>query len=82
MEPPLYNSSAIQKTNCFHRTHGQGECLASTTPYIAIYGGIQILLSLIPSFGEIWWLSYVAAIMSFTYSFIILGLGIGKTIGE
>ncbi|CAM6097147.1 unnamed protein product [Calypogeia fissa] len=70
---------AIQKTDCFHRTGGQGDCLASTTPYIAIYGVIQIVLSLIPNFGEIWWLSYVAATMSFTYSFIVLGLGIGHS---
>ncbi|CAM6097148.1 unnamed protein product [Calypogeia fissa] len=71
---------AIQKADCYHRTGGHGECLASTTPYIAIYGVIQIVLSLIPNFGKIWWLSFVAAIMSFTYSFIALGLGIGKAI--
>ncbi|CAM6105926.1 unnamed protein product [Calypogeia fissa] len=71
---------AIQKTDCVHQTRGQGECLASTTPYIAIYGAVQILLSQIPNFAEIWWLSYVAALMSFTYSFIVLGLGIGKAV--
>ncbi|CAM6085551.1 unnamed protein product [Calypogeia fissa] len=70
---------AIQKMDCYHRTGGHGECLASTTPYIAIYGGIQIALSMIPNFGELWWLSYLAAIMSFTYSFVVLGLGIGKS---
>ncbi|KAK2996665.1 hypothetical protein RJ639_026569, partial [Escallonia herrerae] len=36
----------------------------------------------IPDFHNIEWLSVVAAIMSFTYSFIGLGLGAAKTIGN
>jgi hypothetical protein len=71
-------AQAIQKSNCYHKIGDNGVCLANTTPYIAIYGVIQIILSLIPNFGDIWWLSYLAAIMSFTYSFIVLGLGTDK----
>jgi hypothetical protein len=42
---------------------------------------IQIFLSQIPDFDQIWWLSSVAAVMSFTYSLIGLALGIAKVAG-
>lgn len=43
-----------------------------------IFGVAEILFSQIPDFDQIWWLSIVAAVMSFTYSTIGLGLGIAK----
>ena len=49
--------------------------------YMISYGVAEIIFSQIPDFHELWWLSIVAAVMSFTYSFIGLGLGIGKVIG-
>lgn len=49
---------------------------------MVIYACIQIVLSQIPNFHKIWWLSIVAAIMSFAYSFIGLGLSIAKIAGE
>lgn len=73
---------AIQKQNCFHKYGSDAPCLVSTTVYIGLYGVVQIFLSQIPNFGELWWLSYVAAIMSFTYSFIGLGLGISRSTSE
>jgi hypothetical protein len=45
-----------------------------------LFGVVQILFSQIPDFDEIWWLSIVAAVMSFTYSSIGLSLGITQTI--
>ena len=45
-----------------------------------IFAGIQILLSQLPNFHKLWWLSIVAAVMSFTYSSIGLALGIAQTI--
>lgn len=45
------------------------------------FGVVQIILSQIPDFDQIWWLSIVAAVMSFTYSTIGLGLGISKVVG-
>jgi hypothetical protein len=45
------------------------------------FGVIQIFFSQIPDFHKMWWLSIVAAIMSFTYSFIGLGLAIAKVAG-
>ncbi|KAM7278657.1 hypothetical protein ACFE04_005791 [Oxalis oulophora] len=42
----------------------------------------KIIFSQIPDFDQVWWLSIVAAIMSFTYSTVGLGLGIGKVAGN
>ena len=47
-----------------------------------IFGAFQILLSQIPDFDRLWFLSIVAAVMSFSYSSIGLGLAIGKTTGQ
>lgn len=45
-----------------------------------LFGAVQIILSQIPNFNNLWWLSTVAAVMSFSYSLIGLGLGVGKVI--
>lgn len=47
-----------------------------------IFGVIQIIFSQIPDFDQIWWLSIVAAVMSFTYSSIGLGLAIAQVVGK
>lgn len=69
---------AIKKTDCFRKNVSGKSCDMSTTPFMLIFGGIQLFLSQIPDFDQIWWLSIVAAIMSFIYSSIGLGLGIAK----
>ena len=45
------------------------------------FGITQIIFSQIPDFDQLWWLSIVAAVMSFTYSTIGLGLGIAQVAG-
>lgn len=45
------------------------------------FGVAEVLLSQIPDFDQISWLSIVAAIMSFTYSSIGLLLGILQVAG-
>ena len=47
-----------------------------------IFGAFQILLSQIPDFDRLWFMSVLAAVMSFGYSCIGLGLAIGKTTGR
>lgn len=47
-----------------------------------IFGIMEIFLSQIPDFDQIWWLSIVAAVMSFTYSSIGLALGIAQVVGK
>ncbi|KAL4330185.1 hypothetical protein HN51_036891 [Arachis hypogaea] len=69
---------AIKKSNCFHSSGDKGPCHESSSQYIMIFGIIEIFLSQIPDFDQIWWLSTVAAVMSFTYSIIGLSLGIAK----
>lgn len=69
---------AIERSNCFH-TKGDGSpCRVSSNPYMIVFGVIEIVFSQIPNFDQISWLSIVAAVMSFTYSSIGLGLGVGK----
>jgi hypothetical protein len=51
-------------------------------PYMIIFGVAEIFFSQIPDFDQISWLSILAAVMSFTYSTIGLGLGIVQVIGK
>ncbi|XP_051126660.1 amino acid permease 3-like [Andrographis paniculata] len=69
---------AIKRSNCFHKSGGKDPCAISSNPYMIAFGVTQILFSQIPDFDQIWWLSIVAAIMSFTYSSIGLGLGVAQ----
>ncbi|TXG64766.1 hypothetical protein EZV62_011760 [Acer yangbiense] len=69
---------AIKRSNCFHASGGKNPCHMSSNGYMITFGIMEIIFSQIPDFDEVWWLSIVAAIMSFTYSTVGLGLGIGK----
>ncbi|GFQ06945.1 amino acid permease 6 [Phtheirospermum japonicum] len=69
---------AVMRSNCFHKYGHDAECKTSNYPYMAIFGVIQMILSQIPNFHELSWLSIVAAIMSFAYSSIGLGLSVAK----
>ncbi|XP_015881606.1 probable amino acid permease 7 isoform X2 [Ziziphus jujuba] len=71
---------AIQKSNCYHKEGHQAACGYGDGLYMLLFGGIQIVVSQIPDFHNMEWLSVVAAIMSFAYSFIGLGLGFAKVI--
>ncbi|KAK2640047.1 hypothetical protein Ddye_027842 [Dipteronia dyeriana] len=71
---------AIEKSNCYHNEGHEATCEYSDTYYYLIFGTVQIVLSQAPDFHNIQWLSIVAAIMSFAYSFIGFGLGIAQVI--
>ena len=71
---------AIRRAGCFHTNGHADPCKSSSTPYMILFGVVEILFSQIPDFDQIWWLSIVAAVMSFTYSSIGLALGIAQTI--
>ncbi|KAA8547037.1 hypothetical protein F0562_003466 [Nyssa sinensis] len=71
---------AIKRSNCFHENDRKNPCHMSSNPYMIMFGITEILFSQIPDFDQIWWLSIVAAVMSFTYSSIGLVLGITKVI--
>ncbi|CAH2038424.1 unnamed protein product [Thlaspi arvense] len=67
---------AIGKANCYHVKGHNGKCSASNYPYMAGFGMIQIVLSQIPNFHKLSFLSIIAAIMSFSYASIGIGLAI------
>ncbi|KAK4481317.1 hypothetical protein RD792_012202 [Penstemon davidsonii] len=69
---------AIERSNCFHSKGHDSPCGVSSNTYMIAFGIVEIILSQIPDFDQISWLSIVAAIMSFGYSTIGLGLGIAK----
>ncbi|TXG68041.1 hypothetical protein EZV62_009316 [Acer yangbiense] len=71
---------AIQKSNCYHREGHEAPCAYGYTFYMLLFGAVQIVMSQIPNFHDMEWLSVIAAIMSFTYSFIGFGLGFAKVI--
>lgn len=70
--------TAIARSQCFHSNGHDAPCHISNTPYMIMFGVVEVLLSQIPDFDQIWWLSIAAAVMSFTYSSIGLGLGVAK----
>nr|POE74923.1 vacuolar cation/proton exchanger 5 [Quercus suber] len=72
---------AIQKSNCYHKEGHQAPCAYGDTFYMLLFGLVQIVMSQIPDFHKMEWLSVVAAMMSFTYSFIGIALGFAKVIG-
>ncbi|XP_047336154.1 amino acid permease 4-like [Impatiens glandulifera] len=73
---------AIKRSDCFHKNGEKNPCKMSSNPYMILFGITQIIFSQIPDFDQIWWLSILAAIMSFTYSSIGLVLGITKVVAN
>lgn len=72
--------SAIHKSNCFHRRGHEASCSVSYSPYIISMGVVELIVSQIPNFHKLSMLSIVAAVMSFAYSSIGLGLSIAKLV--
>ncbi|GFS45211.1 amino acid permease 7 [Actinidia rufa] len=73
---------AIQKSNCYHKEGHRAACGYGHTSHMLLFGIVQTVLSQIPNFRDIKWLSIIAAIMSFTYSIIGSALGLEKVIGN
>ncbi|CAM8937313.1 unnamed protein product [Rhodiola kirilowii] len=71
---------AIHKSNCYHRQGHQAACSYGETSYMLMFGALQILVSQIPNFHNMEWLSILSAVMSFAYAFIGLGLGLARVI--
>ncbi|KAI5404939.1 Amino acid permease 3 [Lathyrus oleraceus] len=60
----------ITRSRCLHKSGGKDPCRISTNPYMIGFGILEIFVSQIPEFHETWWLSVIAAVMSFIYSII------------
>lgn len=69
---------AVGRSNCFHKHGHDAKCYVSNNPFMILFAIIQIILCQIPNFHKLSWLSIVAAVMSFAYSSIGLGLSIAK----
>ena len=52
----------------------------SNIPHIIGFGIVEILLSQLPNFHKLSWLSKLAALMSFVYTSIGIGLSIAKIV--
>ncbi|KAL6899440.1 hypothetical protein ACP4OV_006098 [Aristida adscensionis] len=73
--------SAIDKANCYHAQGHDASCGSQRDHlYMLLFGAAQLVLSFIPNFHSMAWLSVVAAIMSFFYSAIGIGLGIAQVV--
>uniref|UniRef100_A0A0D3F9V2 Amino acid transporter transmembrane domain-containing protein n=1 Tax=Oryza barthii TaxID=65489 RepID=A0A0D3F9V2_9ORYZ len=67
--------------NCYHREGHDAPCSVSGDGYyMLMFGLAQVVLSQIPGFHDMAWLSVLSAAMSFTYSLIGFGLGVAKVI--
>ncbi|KAI3717943.1 hypothetical protein L1987_69886 [Smallanthus sonchifolius] len=73
---------AIRQSNCYHEEGHDAACEFEDKYYMLMFGIVQILASQIPNIFHTKWLSIIAAIMSFTYSFIGMGLGLAQVIGK
>ncbi|OWM85938.1 hypothetical protein CDL15_Pgr012188 [Punica granatum] len=73
--------NAILKASCHHREGPDALCEYGDSFYILLFGFIQILVSQIPDFHSMRWLSVSAAVMSFSYSFIENGTIKGSMTG-
>eukprot|EP00252_Welwitschia_mirabilis_P013480 TRINITY_DN2963_c0_g1_i1.p1 TRINITY_DN2963_c0_g1~~TRINITY_DN2963_c0_g1_i1.p1 ORF type:complete len:483 (-),score=23.65 TRINITY_DN2963_c0_g1_i1:948-2396(-) len=71
---------AILISYCYHKKGHEGKCDFSESTIMAIFGTLQILCSQLRDFNKISWLSFLAAIMSFSYASIGLFLGISKVV--
>ncbi|CAN6177847.1 unnamed protein product [Urochloa humidicola] len=74
------SAAAILKSNCFHWHGHSADCSQNTSAYIIGFGVVQVLFSQLHNFHKLWWLSIIAAVMSFCYSTIAVGLSIAQTI--
>lgn len=69
---------AVKKSNCFHKYGHDTLCRMSGNMYMILFGIIEIVLAQLPNLEKVTFLSFLAAVMSFAYSLIGLGLCIAK----
>jgi len=70
------------RSNCYHKEGHNAPCRYEANIYMVMFGVVQIVMSFIPDLHGMAWVSIIAALMSFTYSFIGLGLGIATVISK
>nr|XP_043605842.1 probable amino acid permease 7 isoform X2 [Erigeron canadensis] len=73
---------AIRQSNCYHQQGHEAACEYDNRYFMLVFGIAQIVASQIPNIFHTKWLSIIAAIMSFTYSSIGIGLGLAQVVGQ
>ncbi|KAK9666541.1 hypothetical protein RND81_14G192200 [Saponaria officinalis] len=73
--------AAVKRAICFHKEGHQSGCHLENNRFIIIFGIAQLFLCQIQNFHQLSILSIIAAITSFGYSFIGIGLSIAKVAG-
>ncbi|KAK4276970.1 hypothetical protein QN277_015052 [Acacia crassicarpa] len=71
---------SIRKINCYHYKIEGESCRYSNNPYMIGFGIVEIVLSQIPNFHKLSWLSVIAAITSIGYASIGAGLSLATII--
>ncbi|VAI77433.1 unnamed protein product [Triticum turgidum subsp. durum] len=74
------SAAALKKSNCFHWHGHKADCSQYLSAYIIAFGVVQVIFCQVPNFHKLSWLSIVAAIMSFSYATIAVGLSLAQTI--
>ncbi|KAI4971552.1 hypothetical protein ZWY2020_002466 [Hordeum vulgare] len=74
------SAAAIKKSNCYHRHGHKADCSQYLSTYIIAFGVVQVIFCQVPNFHKLSWISIVAAIMSFSYATIAVGLSLTQTI--
>ncbi|PIA42055.1 hypothetical protein AQUCO_02100121v1 [Aquilegia coerulea] len=70
--------ATVKRAHCFHSKGNGARCNVSGTLLMILFGTIEIILSQFPNLEKVTLLSYIAALTSFSYSFISSYLCIEK----
>ncbi|KAJ4789040.1 Amino acid permease 1 [Rhynchospora pubera] len=70
----------MHKSLCLHKRTHAADCKISDSRYMIAFGILQIFMSQLPNFHDLWIVSILAAIMSFLYSSIVVGLSIARVV--
>lgn len=69
------------RANCYHDRGHDADCRFNESMFMIMFGLVQVVVSQIPNFHDMAWLSILAAIMSFCYASIGFILGFAKVVG-
>uniref|UniRef100_A0ACD5XCE0 Uncharacterized protein n=1 Tax=Avena sativa TaxID=4498 RepID=A0ACD5XCE0_AVESA len=69
---------SVVRSNCRHYKGHGADCSQEGTTYLVLFGLVEVVLSQLPSLEKVTFISIVAAVMSFTYSFVALFLSAAK----